>query len=160
MKPESLFRKQVVAFLRTLPFCKILSIQQKAITGHPDIILCLDRLFVALEIKTDIGKPSARQVLILEEIIKAKGVALIVRPSNFEVVKEILLKISKGIRYDSNELQGLTTPTPSKRIGQDRKHANEPSKKLRSKQTSVGDSQEHQQCSEGELGSVGEFREI
>jgi hypothetical protein len=160
MKPESSFRKRVDQFIRTLPFCKSLSIQQKAISGHPDKILCLAGWFVALEIKTDEGKPSARQVLVLQNVLKAKGVALIVRPSNFEEVKEILQKISRGIRYDSNEIQGLTSPKFTNDLGENRKHTNGSGKKLRSKQASSSSTVGDQESAGGEQRAVEDFREI
>jgi len=160
MKAESVFRLRVIKFLRTLHFCKIFSIQQKAITGHPDIILCLDGLFVGIEIKTDIGKPSPRQILTLEEVIKAKGAALIVRPNNFEGVKERLLKLSRGIRYGNNEIQGIIAPTTSNGIGESRKHTDESNKKLRSEQTSIGCKEGVRESSGGEYCDSEEFREI
>jgi hypothetical protein len=160
MKAESEFRKKVDKFLRTLPFCKSLSIQQKAITGHPDKVLCLAGWFVGLEIKTDEGSPSARQILTLEEVIKAKGVALIVRPSNFDQIKEILVKISKGIRYDQHEIQGINAPKNPTSTRKSGKHANGPKTKLRSEQTSSGSSLDNREDSCREHGDSEEFREI
>jgi hypothetical protein len=159
-KPETLFRKKVVAFLRTLPFCKVFSIQQKAITGHPDLIVCLAGWFVALEIKTDEGKPSPRQILTLEDVIKAKGGALIVRPQNLEEVKEILLKLSKGIRHDFHEIQRPTTPKSATNSGENRKHTNGSGKKLRAKQNAVSDQKRDHDDSGTEQGSSEEFCEI
>lgn len=160
MKPESAFRKKVDQFLRTLPFCKSLSIQQKAITGHPDKVLCLAGWFVGLEIKTDEGSPSARQILTLEEVLKAKGVALICRPNNFEEVKEILRKISKGIRYDQHALQGLTPPKNPTNPRKSGKHSDGPSRKLRGEQTTRSDSQRDQTDEGRECRDSEEFREI
>jgi len=160
MKAESVFRKKVDKFLRTLPFCKSLSIQQKGITGHPDKMICLAGWFVGLEIKTDVGHPSARQVLTLEEVLKAKGVALICRPSNFDQIKEILTKISKGIRYDQHELQGITPPKNTTSVRKSGKRANGSNTKLRSEQTSGSNPQDNRGDSQGEHGDSEEFREI
>lgn len=160
MKAESTFRKRVDQFLRTLPFCKSISIQQKAITGHPDKLICLGGWFVGLEIKTDVGEPSPRQILVLEEVLKAKGVALIVRPNNFEEVKEILRKISRGIRYDQYAIQGITSPTTPNDLRKDRKHANGSGKKLRSEQASVSNPLGDHEDAGIEQGASQKFREI
>jgi hypothetical protein len=159
-KLETTFRKRVDAFLKTLPFCKQFSIQQKALVGHPDKMICLAGWFVALEIKTDVGVASAKQILTLEEVLKAKGTALIVRPSNFEEIKEILRKISRGIRYDSNEIQGLAPSKSSANFGEDRKHTNGSGKKLRAKQNAVSDPKRDPGDSDSEQGSSEKFREI
>lgn len=56
--------------------------------GIPDIIICLKGKFVALELKTEIGKPSALQNYNIAKIKQSGGQAYILRPSQFEKWKE------------------------------------------------------------------------
>ena len=47
--------------------------------GIPDIICCYRGRFVALEVKTDTGKPTKLQEAVIRKINRAGGTALIVR---------------------------------------------------------------------------------
>ena len=64
---------------------------QKA--GIPDLIICVNGYFVAVEVKGDTGKPSKLQLHQIEQIKKAKGVAMILYPSDFEKFKSIILEL-------------------------------------------------------------------
>lgn len=103
-KPETVFRKKVVAFLRTLPNTTIYSIQSIAIRGIPDILACIAGRFVAIEIKSDHGKPSALQSLNLARINECGGVAILLYPNNFELNKAILREVAeRGIYGNKKE---------------------------------------------------------
>ena len=56
--------------------------------GIPDIIVCLNGKFVALEVKTEKGKVSVLQEITLRKIRNAEGIAEIVR--SVEDVKQII----------------------------------------------------------------------
>jgi len=58
--------------------------------GIPDIIVCLGGRFVALEVKTEKGKPTALQEVTLRRIRKAGGTAEVVRS-----VKDVRAVIQK-----------------------------------------------------------------
>ena len=96
MKPESRFRVSVRKFLNELPDTVILPIQQVALRGHPDFVLCVVGLFVALELKTDTGKLSALQEHLLEKIAETGGMSIVARPSNWDEIKELLIRIARG----------------------------------------------------------------
>jgi hypothetical protein len=86
-KPETLFRKKVVPLLKALPETHVMSIQQVARCGDPDLVLCVRGHFIALELKKDDrSKPTRLQRHILEKIEKAGGVSLVVSPENWERV--------------------------------------------------------------------------
>lgn len=90
-KPETLFRKRVDKFLDSMvPRVYHISIQQRAIRGCPDKLLCIRGFFVALELKASGGKLSPLQKHHLSRIIDSNGVALGVTPENFESIKTIL----------------------------------------------------------------------
>lgn len=56
--------------------------------GIPDLIICLKGKFIAIELKNEIGKPTALQLHNIEQIKKSGGQAYILKPENFEKWKE------------------------------------------------------------------------
>ena len=95
-KPETVFAEKVD---RSLNFffgdkCFNENIQQVTKIGTPDRLLCINGKFVALELKTSVGKPSKVQLLKLQKIRRAGGLAYLVTPDNFvTVMYDIQLKI-------------------------------------------------------------------
>lgn len=95
-KNETKFREDlVVPFLKTLKRCKPFTIQQMSIRGDPDLLLCLNSYFVALELKSRGGELRVLQEFRLGEVRKAGGVALVASPDNWEEIKIILTTIEK-----------------------------------------------------------------
>ncbi len=87
-KPETVFRKRVRADLdRLIKEGKPIwfeAIQQKAIVGSPDFVLCIRGYFVALELKAEGGKLSAIQEAKLNAIVeKGMGIALVSDPGTW-----------------------------------------------------------------------------
>lgn len=100
MKPETIFRTTVVdPFLknvaREFPLYDM-TIQQLAIIGDPDKIICVRGRFVALELKDDGQEPTVLQAHKLKKIQKAGGIALWTCPSQWEKTKNGLYKLAKG----------------------------------------------------------------
>lgn len=94
-KPETLFTEKVDTELKRLFGNDIFieNIQQAAKIGTPDRLICLNGLFVALEIKTDEGKPTKLQLLKLAKIERAGGFSAIVTPTTWPFVREELTSI-------------------------------------------------------------------
>lgn len=65
-------------------------------SGIPDLLGCVNGRLIGLEIKSDTGKPSDLQLYKIELINKAGGYARVVNPSNWESVKNDLIKINQG----------------------------------------------------------------
>lgn len=63
-------------------------------SGIPDILACVNGRFVAIEVKAEDGRPSPLQLYNIEAIKKCGGVAVIVKPSQFDELKELLIKIN------------------------------------------------------------------
>jgi hypothetical protein len=76
-------------------------IQQKAIKGSPDFVLCVKGQFVALELKTNNGIVSKIQESKLQAISEAGGLAFIANPLNWPDV----LKYLEGQINDCNRTQ-------------------------------------------------------
>ena len=65
-------------------------------SGIPDILACVNGRFVAIEVKAEDGRPSPLQLYNVEEIKRCGGVAVIVKPSQFDELKELLIKIKEN----------------------------------------------------------------
>ena len=84
---ESSIQKKIIDYLHSIGAWTVKTIQcNKA--GVPDILCCLEGRFIALEVKTDIGKPSALQLRTIKQINNAGGISAIVR--SVDDVKELL----------------------------------------------------------------------
>lgn len=61
--------------------------------GLPDLFVCYEGHFIGLEVKTDAGEPSPRQLAVLRRIERAGGVGQVVR--SVDEVKRILTKLDR-----------------------------------------------------------------
>ena len=95
MKPETRFRLKVLDDFRRIPHCKYFAIQQQAIVGTPDFLLCINGFFIALELKaSEDAKVSKLQLHNIAEVIKAKGRAYVVWPQNWQATLALLQKLA------------------------------------------------------------------
>ncbi len=99
-KPETLFRQRVMRDLKTLPLTAIFPIQQRSIIGDPDIILCMVGLFIALELKSKMGKASKLQEHKLQAVRNACGVSFLVFPDNWD---EVFLSLRHLSQRNAND---------------------------------------------------------
>lgn len=61
--------------------------------GLPDLIICWKGHFIGLELKAENGRASELQKHEIEQIRKAGGIGMILKPSGFEELKKILLNL-------------------------------------------------------------------
>lgn len=61
--------------------------------GVPDLLVCVRGHFVAIEVKAENGKLSELQKHNLEQIRKAGGIALAVKPSDFDSLKQCVREL-------------------------------------------------------------------
>lgn len=99
MKPETSFRTgQVDPFLDSLSNCYHESIQQVAIRGSCDKLICIHGWGVWAEVKDEKGLPDPLQAYKATKIRnKALGIAFVWRPQNHEQVKKFLTYLNAGI---------------------------------------------------------------
>ena len=62
-------------------------------SGVPDIVCCVGGLFLGIECKAGKNKPSALQVVEIEAIRRAGGVAVVVNEENWELVRPLVAKL-------------------------------------------------------------------
>lgn len=97
--PESKFQTSLLKKLRSIPHSWWVKISQRTIRGTPDVIGCVrcgkcgDGKIVALELKTDVGKPDKLQGETLRQIFEAGGYANICRPKVVDAVLEDLRRL-------------------------------------------------------------------
>lgn len=96
-KPETQFRTGKVApFLRSLANTAFFPIQQLAIHGDADYILCSRGHFVWLELKDDGESPRPLQEYKANWVQKTGGTVIIASPSNWAACKRKLLSLDRG----------------------------------------------------------------
>lgn len=59
-------------------------------TGVPDLLICCNGYFVAVEVKASKGKPSELQVYNINKINKSSGYAVILYPEQFQEFKYLI----------------------------------------------------------------------
>lgn len=64
--------------------------------GIPDILACVNGYFMGIEVKAEKGTPSELQIYNIKQINEALGLGVIVRPSDFEKLKEIIDAFNDG----------------------------------------------------------------
>lgn len=91
MHPETRFKNRIRPLLEALPRTYVIKIQQQAIRGHPDFVLCIGGLFIALELKKSRkDKPEPLQAHTLRHIERAGGTSYVVSPETWpEVYKQL-----------------------------------------------------------------------
>ena len=76
-------------------------------SGIPDLLICCNGRFVAVEIKSATGSPSDLQRKKIREIRKAGGIAFVLYPNQFEMFKEMIRRIKNA---ECSGLEGICDP--------------------------------------------------
>ena len=59
-------------------------------SGVPDLLACINGMFVAIEVKAQNGKASELQIYNVEQIRKAGGIAIVLYPNQFAEFKRLV----------------------------------------------------------------------
>lgn len=104
MTPEKIFENKVKAYLKEQGcwFVKYWSGNAQngrkfTKDGVPDLLVCIQGSFMAIELKAEGGKPTELQLWNIEQIKKAGGYAFVLYPDQFEEFKKLIRSI-KGRR--------------------------------------------------------------
>ena len=62
-------------------------------SGIPDLLCAVNGHFLAIEVKAENGKPSQLQIYNIEKIRESGGHAVIVKPSQFEELKQLIQEL-------------------------------------------------------------------
>ena len=91
MAAEKILENKVKAFLKDQG-CWILKTWSNGIQreGVPDLLVCCNGYFLGIELKAENGKPSQLQLWNIEQINKAGGIAFLLYPSKFYLLKDLV----------------------------------------------------------------------
>lgn len=89
-KKETAFKERVLKYLKTIPNLYVRKINQVALRGMPDILICYKGHFIAIELKVGNNKADPLQEYDLEMVRVAGGTAFVLTPENFNYIKEII----------------------------------------------------------------------
>ena len=64
--------------------------------GVPDLLICCNGRFVAVEVKASTGEPTDLQLKKIRDIRKAGGVAFVLYPDQFEEFKHMIINMKEG----------------------------------------------------------------
>lgn len=101
---EKNFENKIKKFLKDQDcyFIKYWGGGQFTKSGVPDLLICCNGYFVAVEVKAENGKPSELQLWNIEQIKKAGGIAMVLYPNRFEDFKKIIISLKNVI--DNNKM--------------------------------------------------------
>lgn len=106
MKSEKAFEIQVKQFLIDRG-CWVLKTWSNGIQreGVPDLLVCCNGYFLAVELKAEKGRPSALQIWNIAQIRASGGIALVLYPDQFDSFKRLVDElqsqiIDKSKQYD------------------------------------------------------------
>ncbi len=71
-------------------------------SGVPDLVCCVDGMFLGIECKAGDNKPTPLQYREMDLIRAAQGVAMVVRENNIEEVRLVIRQMRKGKHEASN----------------------------------------------------------
>jgi hypothetical protein len=98
--PESKVKAEVVKFLKAWDVYYFFpATHGYGRSGVPDIICCVNGKFLAIECKAGKGMTTALQNREIQNIQKAKGIAVVIREDNIELVEQIV----KELGYDKKD---------------------------------------------------------
>ena len=106
---EKQFQKKVINYLNSLPHTWFFKVWGGGFqrSGIPDLICCINGVFVALELKGKGGKPTKLQELNINHINAAGGIGLILYPADFKEFKTLVKEVSNGCGLATAELSAL-----------------------------------------------------
>jgi hypothetical protein len=66
-------------------------------SGVPDIVACVNGLFIGIECKANGNKPTALQIREIEAIRRSNGVAVVVDETNWDMVRDMVRRLKATI---------------------------------------------------------------
>lgn len=102
MKPETKFQNKVLSDLKKLDKLWVLKTQEKTRKGVPDLLICANGKFVAIELKASPKSPLASlQRFEIEQIKSSGGLGFVANPENWGQIYARIKDISCQIEYNA-----------------------------------------------------------
>ena len=85
MTPETRFKNKIETYLEEIGawFIKYWAGNNYTKEGIPDLLICINGKFVAIEVKADKGRPKLLQLVKLRQIRSAGGIGILLYPKDF-----------------------------------------------------------------------------
>ena len=94
-KEETKFKEKVQKDLKKLKNVWSIKTQERSRRGTPDLIICYAGIFIAIELKTDIGVIDKLQFETLKKIRASGGYAFTSCPSQWEMHYQIIKSLGE-----------------------------------------------------------------
>lgn len=96
---EKTFQGKVRRALKALPNTWFFKASERSLAGIPDMVLCVNGRFIALELKRDVKSKATRlQSYTLDQITQSGGLGFVVSPENWNDVFGIIRTQAEGIK--------------------------------------------------------------
>lgn len=107
MAEEKTFENKIKDYLKEKGawFIKYWGGGQFTKAGIPDLLVCYNGKFIAIELKASNGKPSLLQIITLEKIRNAAGYGFLLYPSDFNDFKQFIESSNERWVINNIELQ-------------------------------------------------------
>lgn len=94
---EKEFQRKVIKYLNSLPDTWFFKVWGGGFqrSGIPDLIVCINGVFIAIELKGDGGKSTALQEMNIRKINAASGIGVILYPEKFKDFKRLVKEVRK-----------------------------------------------------------------
>mgnify|MGYP003439995074 FL=1 len=113
-KPETIFKERVLEDLKTLGNTWFVKVQMVAVRGIPDVILCINGNFIAIELKDVNGKLDPLQEWNLNCIARAKGIGIVTNQKNwkntFDLLKDLSEQEVEEVKMSDTDLEEECKP--------------------------------------------------
>ena len=105
MAAEKNFENKIKRYLDSLE-CWHVKFFANAYTksGIPDLLACINGYFVAIEVKAENGSPSVLQKYNVERLNRENGFAVVVRPSQWDDLKLMIMSLKYNAEEQAREL--------------------------------------------------------
>lgn len=92
---EKQFQKKVIKYLKATPKTWFVKVWGGGFqrSGIPDLICCVNGVFIAVELKGGDGRVSELQKMNIRQINEAGGIGLILYPKGYEDFKKIVEEV-------------------------------------------------------------------
>ena len=97
--PEKLFENKIKKFLeeQNCWYLKYWAGSQFTKNGVPDLLICCNSRFIAVEVKAENGKVAELQKWNIRKIQEAGGIAMVLYPHQFEEFKKLILDVKNKV---------------------------------------------------------------
>lgn len=107
-KPETVFKERVYPELKSLPYTWVKKINQVALRGLPDFIMCMSGIFAVIELKkSENDQPDSLQEFNLARIAECGGISIVLYPENKDKVINYLRKFAAAAARDKTNKERI-----------------------------------------------------